>query len=90
MPRQQSRKYAVSLDNPELIHSKFFTEACDSSLPILAISCEMACEAGFDDLIGLYERSPDIAGNICDAARTALRGLQKLAMKEAIAPRVLH
>ncbi|MDE2029091.1 MAG: hypothetical protein KGI97_00845 [Alphaproteobacteria bacterium] len=79
MPRKRrSRRYTVSLDNPDLVGSLFFARACHGDLQILAIACEFAFEAGFTDLLELYERSPDIAEKICDSARTALRGLAKL------------
>ncbi|MDE2029707.1 MAG: hypothetical protein KGI97_03985 [Alphaproteobacteria bacterium] len=89
MPRKRkNRRFIVSIDNPELADSAFFAQACKSSLPVLAIACELAYEAGFTDLAALHQRSPDIAGKICDTARTALHGLQKLEARDAARKRL--
>lgn len=56
-----------------LLNSRFFTEGCRASMPLLALACEIAFDAGFPNLATLYEKSPNIAQCICTAAKATLR-----------------
>jgi hypothetical protein len=73
----------VSL-NKEALSSRVFADACGHSLEILAIVCELAAEAGFTSLDGVYETTPEIIKNYCRIARAALRALKKLEERKRI------
>lgn len=78
MSRKRTRRQAVSIENTELLASPVFTEACESSMQVLAIVCQLAVAGGFVDLIGLYRVLPNIVQDMCMTARCALLGLKKL------------
>lgn len=68
---------AVSF-NEEALKSRVFSDACQNSLQVMAIVCELAGRAGFTDMDDLYETMPEVVAGYCVTARNILRVLKGL------------